>query len=205
MGMAEKHRRWLFSFIGGLLFAVVSCLGVLHEWETLASPAVVLAMGGIIGLVIGLVVFRLAWNLKNPNRTGFAIASLAAYGAMYVSLSSFVESGAISSAATLWTSIAFGGLFWLFVVWGASLLVWLVIGVARGKVAVRTDRESSHLYYIKHDDGPELFDGHTADEVRAAISDDMAVRRDDEDDWTPVQEHPDFRVLFKDDDFKGDR
>jgi len=41
--------------------------------------------------------------------------------------------------------------------------------------------------------------------VKAAISDDMSVRRDDEDDWTPVQEHLGFRVLFKDDDFKGDR
>lgn len=95
-------------------------------------------------------------------------------------------------------------MFWLFVVWGASLLVWLVIGVARGKVGVRADNEPSSLYYIKHGDEPELFDGHTADEVRAAIAEDMVVRRDDEDDWMPVQEHPDFRALFKDSGPKGE-
>jgi hypothetical protein len=60
------------------------------------------------------------------------------------------------------------------------------------------DVGSRFLYYVKYGDDSELFDGHTADEVRAAIAEDMAVRRDDEDDWTPIQEHPDFQVLFKD-------
>ncbi len=76
--------------------------------------------------------------------------------------------------------------------------------IAGGEVDRGTDHSSQdgsevgsrYLYYIRYGDEPELLDGHTADQVKAAISDGMLVRRDDEDDWTPVQEHPDFRTFF---------